>query len=351
LSERAPAAPSELRPRKLARLPDGHPPVLLVTADAEEQFDWSAPLDRRNTAVSHMRAVVRAQQVCDRYGIRPTYVVDYPVATQPAGAGPLREIAQDGRCTLGAHLHPWVCPPFDEQVNPHNSFPGNLPRELEAAKLRETVRAVEAAFGAPPRCYQAGRFGIGPNTAELLEELGFEIDFSVCPPFDYSAEGGPDFSRFGCETYWFGRQRRLLGIPLTGAYVGWVQGGAHAVYRAATSPAGRALHAPGALATLRAVDRLRLSPEGFGPRHHRRLTEHLLAQGVRVFTWSFHTPSLEPGHTPYVRSEAELAQFLDRFRAYFEWFLGDIGGVAMTPLELRDALESARPSDSSVSCS
>jgi len=84
---------------------------------------------------------------------------------------------------------------------------------------------------------------------------------------------------------------------------------------------------------------LRLSPEGFGPRHHRRLTEHLLERGVRVFTWSFHTPSLEPGHTPYVRSEADLKEFLDRFRAYFEWFLGDIGGVTATPLDVKDELE------------
>lgn len=328
----------ELRPRKSAPLPDGHPPVLLVTIDAEEEFDWSVPLDRGHTGVSHMRAVGRAQEIFDRYGIRPTYVVDWPVATQPAGAGPLREIARSGRCTIGAHLHPWVCPPHDEPVNQRNSFPGNLPRELEEAKLRETVRAIESAFGAPPRCYQAGRFGIGPNTADLLEEQGFEVDFSICPPFDYSAEEGPDFSTFGCDTYWFGNKRPLLGIPLTGAYVGWVHGGAHALYRAATSGPGRALRAPGALAALRAVDRLRLSPEGFTPRHHRRLTEHLLALGVRTFVWSFHTPSLEPGHTPYVRSEAELRVFLDRFRAYFEWFLGEIGGVARTPLELRAAL-------------
>ncbi len=330
---------SELRPRKLANLPTGHAPVLLVTVDAEEEFDWSAPLDRRHTGVTAMRGVPRVQEIFDRYGIRPTYVVDYPVASQPAGAGPLLEIARSGRCTIGAHLHPWVCPPHDEDVNQHNSFPGNLPRELEAAKLRETVRAIEVAFGAPPRCYQAGRFGIGPNTAALLEEQGFEVDFSVCPPFDYTAEGGPDFSGFGCETYWFGERRRLLGIPLSGAYVGWISGGAHALYRAATSATGRAVRAPGVLARLGAVDRLRLSPEGFGPRHHRQLTEHLLERGIRVFVWSFHTPSLEPGHTAYVRSEAELGEFLDRFRAYFDWFFGEIGGVAGTPIEVKDELE------------
>jgi hypothetical protein len=74
---------------------------------------------------------------------------------------------------------------------------------------------------------------------------------------------------------------------------------------------------------------------------HRRLTEHLLERGVRVFVWSFHTPSLEPGHTPYVRSEEELKTFLDRFRAYFEWFFGEIGGVAGTPAEVKKELERA----------
>jgi len=333
----------ELRPRKLASYPPGHAPVLLVTVDAEEEFDWGKPFDRRHTGVTSMRGVGRAQELFDRYGLRPTYVVDYPVASQPTGAGPLREIARSGRCTIGAHLHPWVCPPHDEEVSTRNSFPGNLPRELESAKLRETVRAIEAAFGAPPRVYQAGRFGVGPHTADLLEEHGFDVDFSICPPFDYSAEGGPDFSGFGCETYWFGTKRRLLGIPLTGAYVGWVSGGAHTVYRAATSSAGRALRVPGALARVGAVDRLRLSPEGFETRHHKRLTEHLLERGVRVFVWSFHTPSLEPGHTPYVKSEEELKQFLDRFRAYFDWFFGEIGGVAGTPLEVRKDLEPTAP--------
>jgi hypothetical protein len=40
-----------------------------------------------------------------------------------------------------------------------------------------------------------------------------------------------------------------------------------------------------------------------------------------------------------VRSEEELKVFLDRFRAYFDWFFGEIGGVAGTPGEVRKELE------------
>ena len=329
----------ELRPRKLAPLPDEHPPVVLALVDAEEEFDWGAPFDRGATSVAAMADIGRLQERLDDFGVVPTYVVDHPVAAQTTPDSPLAVIAREGRATIGAHLHPWVTPPFDEELSRANSFPGNLPRELERAKLVTTISAIEAAFGARPRCYQAGRYGVGPNTAELLEEEGFEVDFSICPPFDYRAEGGPDFSRFGCDTYWFGQQRRLLGIPLTGTYVGlWPQlvgRGAHGLYAAVTRPLPTALHLPGLLARTRVLDRLRLSPEGFDRRHHRRLVDALLARGLRVFVFSLHSPSLRPGCTPYVRTEADRQELLDRTVDFLKFFLTERGGVALTPLELK----------------
>jgi hypothetical protein len=81
-----------------------------------------------------------------------------------------------------------------------------------------------------------------------------------------------------------------------------------------------------------------LSPEGFLPEHHRRLTRSLLDRGVRVFSFTLHSPSLRPGCTPYVQSAAELDKFLDACRRYFEFFLGEIGGVAKTPLEFARSL-------------
>ena len=336
----APVGPQrELRPRKLARLPEGHPPVVLVTIDAEEEFDWSAPFDRHSTGASAMDEVGRLQDVLDRHGVVGTWVVDHPVAAQTRRDSPLREIALSGRATIGAHLHPWVTPPHEEDVTARNSFPGNLPPELERAKLRATIAAVETAFGRRPVCYQAGRYGIGPNTAALLEEHGFEVDFSVCPPFDYRPEGGPDFSHFGCETYWFGRKRLLLGIPLTGGYVGlWpslVGHGAHGLYRWATGRLPLALHLPGLLARAKVLDRLRLTPEGFDRGHHRRLARALLARGIRVFVYSLHSPSLKPGCTPYVRTEADRDELLARTDAFLDFFLRELGGVALTPLELK----------------
>ena len=57
-------------------------------------------------------------------------------------------------------------------------------------------------------------------------------------------------------------------------------------------------------------------------------------RGVRVFTWSFHSPSVLPGGTPYVRTEADVMRFLDAFDRYFDWFFGKLGGRPTTPAQV-----------------
>ncbi|MBF0394910.1 MAG: hypothetical protein HQL38_19715 [Alphaproteobacteria bacterium] len=49
---------------------------------------------------------------------------------------------------------------------------------------------------------------------------------------------------------------------------------------------------------------------------------------------TYHSPSLEPGHTPYVRSRADLDRFLAWIADYLAFFHDEIGGVAATPGEI-----------------
>jgi hypothetical protein len=266
-------------------------------------------------------------------------VVDYPVAAEVRGFQALREFQRAGRAEIGAHLHPWVTPPFDEPLTAANSFPGNLPRELEVAKLRNLVGAIESSFGLRPTVYKAGRYGFGVNTTEVLRELSFDIDVSFCPPFDFGADGGPDFSGLSPEPFWFGAGGQpLLEIPNTGAFVGVLKSLSAPVYRFATKAAVARLRLPGLLSRLRVLDRLMLSPEGYSLDELRRLTVALLRAGVRTFTFSLHSPSLKPGCTPYVRSSEERSEFLERCRKYFEFFFQKLEGVTRTPQELRSLL-------------
>lgn len=328
-----------LRDRRPLSLPDRHPPVLLVVIDTEEEFDWEAPepFSRANTSVEAMRHIGRAQEVFDEYGVRPVYVVDHPVATQEAGNRLLREYAADGRATIGAHLHPWVSPPLEEEVTARNSYPGNLPPELEERKLRALTEAIERHFGQRPVCYKAGRYGFGSATAETLERLGYRVDLSPLSRFDLGEDGGPDWTEVPPTPCALGSRGELVCLPMTGDFVGWARGLAPRLYRLATGPLA-GLRAPGILSRLGALERLMLSPEGFSLAHMKRLTRSLLARDERVLTLAFHSPSMAPGHTPYVRSEADLKAFLSICRQYLDFFLGELGGATMGPLELRELL-------------
>src|SRR5438093_3501846 len=87
---------------------------LVVVVDTEEDFDWASGRSRSNTSVQALHCIGRIQSIFDEYRITPTYVIDYPVASRADGYQPLQEIHSVGRCLIGAHLHPWVNPPYEE---------------------------------------------------------------------------------------------------------------------------------------------------------------------------------------------------------------------------------------------
>jgi hypothetical protein len=327
------------QPSDYCRLPITDKPRLVVVIDTEEEFDWGGERARNHTSVKSLRAIGGIQKIFDEYGITPVYVVDYPVVSQADGYEMLRDIHAAGRCVIGTHLHPWVSPPFDEPLNVRNSFPGNLPEDLERRKMALLGALIEERFGASPVIYKAGRYGIGANTARILEELGYEVDMSVCPLMDYSAEGGPDFTQASAMPHWFGNRRRLLELPLTVGFSGVLRKWGRSLHAMALHPAAARLHAVGILSRMRLVDRIWLSPEGYRLTEHRRLLRDLLDDGLRIFSFAFHSPSIEPGHTPYVKSQSDLNQFFTRCRKFFDIFLGEFTGIATTPLKLKEQLE------------
>jgi hypothetical protein len=272
----------------------------------------------------------------------PTYAVDYPVASQRQGFAPLLDWVKDGSCEIGAHLHPWVNPPFDEPVTPRNSFPGNLPADLEAAKLQVLTDQIETTLGVRARVYRAGRYGVGPNTASLLARSGYLVDSSTVPFTDMRTKFGPDFRACRPEPYWFGAGGSLLELPVTSGLTGGLLGPlgtrAASLHELTQQGFGRALRLGSVLARTGALMRVRLTPEGVPVGEAIAATRALHAQGLRVFNLSWHSPSLVPGHTPYVRTPRDLSVFLDWLRRYLDFFFGELHGKASTPLQIREEL-------------
>ncbi len=305
-------------------------PWLVVAIDAEEEFDWSviSPASQSVKSLSHQ---AQAQDIFDRYGLKPVYYVDYAVVRQRDGYAPLKEFHDDGRCLIGAHLHPWVNPPIREEINQRNSFPGNLSFDLEREKLARLTDKIEERFGQRPNSYRAGRYGAGPNTGAILEELNYLTDLSVLPYTDLRPHEGPDFQTCESRPYWFGPERSVLEIPTTVGLLGLLAPFGGAIFSALDHPSMEKLKVWALLARSRLLDRIKLTPEGISLPEAKRLTRALLDSGHRTFVLTYHSSSLMPGNTPYVRTQEDLDRFLAWLDAYLAYFREEIGGAFATP--------------------
>jgi hypothetical protein len=61
-----------------------------------------------------------------------------------------------------------------------------------------------------------------------------------------------------------------------------------------------------------------------------------------VFSLTYHSPSMIPGHTPYVRTESDLERLIATVHDYCTWFRADVGGEFMSLSQLRQALAAQR---------
>ena len=312
-------------------------PLIIVVIDTEEEFDWLKDFSREKTGVSHLRFVERIQSIFSNYNITPVYVINYPVASQREGFEPLLEIFSQDRCIIGAHMHPWVNPPFEEEVCARNSFAGNLPYSLESKKLEILSECIERNFGMRPVIYKAGRYGVGPDTFDILAKQGFKFDISCCPHTDYSKEGGPDFTDKTAAPNWSDADRKIFEIPLTVGFEGLIRTVGPRLYPKLKRGLLEKLHLPGIFSRLRLLNRVTLSPEVSNLAEMIRVVRDLYSDGVRIFSLAFHSTSIEPGHTPYVRTPRDLADFLSRLRQFFDFFFSEFDGQPSTPDQVREA--------------
>lgn len=311
----------------------GTPQRFILTVDTEEEFDWSKPLKRTGHSLETVPRLRKFQQFCESHGVVPVYLIDYPIATSGLAAEILRDAVAAGRAEVGVQLHPWVSPPHDEEVTPRNSYAGNLPPELERAKLLHLRDAIEKNLGAAPLIYRAGRYGVGPNTAAFLREAGIAIDTSVRPGFDYRAGHGPDFTAFPLQPWWIGEGGGLMELPLTTVFAG------------ALRPAGPGLYplvsaiprATSLLARLGLLERIPLTPEGTTIREALRAIDLAVAADLPILVFSFHSPSLSPGYTPYVRADQQLDDFYEWWRLAFT----RLAERGVSPTSVREVIASA----------
>jgi len=62
-----------------------------------------------------------------------------------------------------------------------------------------------------------------------------------------------------------------------------------------------------------------------------QLARELYRRGQRCFVVALHSPSVMPGGTPFAKTEAEVAELLNRLDRFMAFFFEELRGEAWTP--------------------
>ncbi|APG63702.1 hypothetical protein LPB140_07900 [Sphingorhabdus lutea] len=308
----------------------GDDSFFIVTVDAEEEFDWGKPFSKDNQSVGHYVAIERFQLLCDKYDVTPIYLLDYPMVANRDCAAYFGALATSGRGDIGIQLHPWVTPPYKETVNDHNSYACNLPDDLEAEKFGNLYDKIVENTGHKPLMYRAGRYGAAQNAYKLLIKYNINIDSSTRSGFDYTPQHGPNYATLPNIAFWR-EENILLELPLTTIFRGFWRYAPRFTYNYILKYGWARSFA----ARMGVLERISLTPEGISIEKTKQAIDLALKVKLPLLNFSFHSPSLEAGHTPYVRNEQDL----ENFYIWWEEIFAYLKQKGVRPLAVRQISE------------
>jgi hypothetical protein len=322
--------------------------AFLITIDTEGDGLWSKP---REITTRNAEALPRFQELCEAYGLKPTYLVNWEMASAPAFV----ELAQAalGRDTaeVGMHLHAWNSPPLTPLTADdftHQPYLYEYPHALMRQKIEVMTDTLEGIFGMKMVSHRAGRWGLDRAYVEALIDAGYRVDCSVTPHVDWrrhlgdpAGRGGPDFRSYPDTAYLMDPDTpsrpgasALLQVPMTIL-------SAHASPRTQSLRSGLRQVPVIGRHLARLLPRYAwLRPDG---RNGRRLPGILaLAQAQRrdYVEFMLHSSELMAGGSPTFRTQEAIDRLYGDLEALFDAARGHWRG--MTLREYRDAFDAAR---------
>jgi len=313
-------------------------PALLVAIDTEgdNQWDLNARLHQR---FENIYALGRLHDFFARHGVRPTYVITHPVATDPRSAEVLRGLLARGDCEIGAHHHAWETPPCTEDDVRRHPYALSLPLDQFDAQLANLTQAIIEAVGIRPVSYRSGRFGFSASHVSSLEQQGYLVDSSVAPLFYEAHKQGPDFVGAPLAPYFLAYDNatrpgssHVLELPISAALNRRVPAWVERLY--ARAPFN--YHTKRALRLARIAHVRWLRPSYSSAADMCSLGRQLVDRGAPILNLLFHSSEVIVGGSPYNKTDGELDAFYERLGTFLTFATRELGATGATFAEFRE---------------
>jgi hypothetical protein len=202
-------------------------PFFLITIDTEGDNLWAQP---KNITTRNAEYIPRFQNLCEYYGFKPTYLVNYEMACSNYFKEFGLDVLKKEKAEIGMHLHAWNSPPLKKLTENdffHQPYLIEYSKELINDKIKFITSFLENQFDTSIVSHRSGRWALNKIYSDLLIENGYKVDCSVTPLRSWSktkgdpnGKGGSNYLYNINKAYWMYSSADcdaspLLEVPVT----------------------------------------------------------------------------------------------------------------------------------------
>lgn len=312
-------------------------PAFLITIDTEGDNLWR---NRQNITTHNVQFLPRFQRLCEQHGFKPTWLTNYEMACDPQYVGFAKAVLKRNQGEVGMHLHAWYTPPHVALTDDDWRWQPYLieyPDDVLQQKVAYMTQLLENTFEVKMLSHRAGRWAFDERYLAALLALGYQVDCSVTPGVDWSANrgapagtGGSDYTHFPDRAYFLDVQNiascgtdGLLELPMSLCYKHTPF--ARRVRRITDCLRGKK-HAP-AMAWLR--------PARGNLRQMKRVVNTCLAKGNDYIEFMLHSSELMPDGSPTFKTHADIEQLYHDLTELFRWLAPQCVGMTLAEYNQR----------------
>lgn len=214
----------------------------LITIDTEGDYIWNRKTWSQNSIKNRITVrngayLERFQILCEKYGFKPTYLVNYEMSDMMVFVEMAKDGIKRGNLEVGMHMHGWTAPPYFKLERGKKSggghpYIGEYPRYVMEEKVKYLTDKLTDTFGVSPRSHRSGRWYLDRRYVEILRKYGYRADCSVTPGINWrnnpgltDGSHGNDYTRYPDQAYEMSIERLsrqgengMIEVPLSTAY-------------------------------------------------------------------------------------------------------------------------------------
>ncbi|MBP3819026.1 MAG: hypothetical protein J6H31_12080 [Butyrivibrio sp.] len=190
----------------------------LITIDTEGDYIWNRKTWSKNSIKNRITVrngayLEKFQRLCEKYGFKPTYLVDYEMTTSEPFVEMARDRLERGMLEIGMHMHGWTTPPYFElkrgtKSGGNHPYIGEYPKNIIDEKVHLITDKIIEVFGIRPQSHRSGRWYLDNKYISILRKYGYTSDCSVTPGVDWTnnvgltdGSHGNDYSKYPVFAY------------------------------------------------------------------------------------------------------------------------------------------------------